>query len=297
MEVKHFKLVKAVHEEGNLTKAAEKLYLTQSALSHQLKEIESDLGVKLFNRINKRLVFTEAGNKMLISARIILDEIEKTEKEIKSYSTGDSGTIRLTTECYTSYNWLPKALTIFNKKYPNVEIRIEANSTHFPYEALLEGKIDLGIVSETPPSSKIKITPLFNDELYLLVNKRNRLFEKKFIRAIDLADQTLITYSIDDSDLTIFTKLLNPAGIRPQKVLKIQLTEAIIEMVKSHLGVTAIAGWAVKNYIKNHNNLKIIPIGKKGLKRTWSVATLCDQAYQPYYYHFIEIMKGISPLK
>ena len=91
MEVKHLRLIKAVADKGSLTKAMETLYLSQSALSHQLKELETQLGAKLFHRVNKKLMLTGAGKIVLDSADRVLKEIERTERAVKQYVGGDEG--------------------------------------------------------------------------------------------------------------------------------------------------------------------------------------------------------------
>ena len=273
MEIRHLKLVEAISKQGSLTRAANELYLTQSALSHQLKEIESQLGTPLFKRINKKMIFTEAGNKVLKSARVILNEIENTKKEIKSLAEGEAGIIRITTECYTSYHWLPRAMSTFSKKFPNVEISIEADATRRPIPALFEGKIDIGIVSSNSTDPNVKYIPLFDDELFLVVHRKNPLAENDIVAPKDLRSATLLSYTTRDGELDIFTKFLNPAGIRPKKVLKIQLTEAIIEMVKANIGVAVLAGWAIKPSLKC-KDIKVLRFKGGKLNRTWYAAML-----------------------
>ncbi len=95
MEIKHLKLIETVSEEGSLTKAVDKLFLTQSALSHQLKEMETQLGTQVFHRVNKKLVLTGAGKIVLKSAKKILKEIDDIQLEIKKYISGETGNIRL----------------------------------------------------------------------------------------------------------------------------------------------------------------------------------------------------------
>jgi len=294
VEIRHLKLVEAISKMGSLTKAANELYLTQSALSHQLKEIENQLGTQLFKRINKKMVFTEAGSKVLKSARIILNEIQNTEKEIRSLAEGETGIIRITTECYTSYHWLPKAMSIFNKKFPNIEISIEADATKRPIPALFEGKIDIGIVSNKSVEQTISYVPLFKDKLYLLVNKNNPLSTKRFIIPDDLKTETLLSYTIKDDEMDIFTRFLNPVGIKPQKVLKIQLTEAIIEMVKANVGVAVMAGWTIKPSLRS-KELKVMNFKGSKLNRTWYAAVLKNQDIPQYYEEFIYALKSVSP--
>jgi len=101
MEIRHLKLVKTVAEEGNLTSAGKKLFLSQSALSHQLREIEDKFGTPIFQRVNKKMVLTQVGNRILRTADTILCELEKVENDVRSVVSGDAGILRISTECYT----------------------------------------------------------------------------------------------------------------------------------------------------------------------------------------------------
>src|SRR6185436_4554686 len=105
LEVRHLQLVAAVADTGSLTRAGDRLHLTQSALSHQLRDIESRLGAALFLRVGERLVLTPAGERLLATARDVLDRLDRTEQDIHQMGKALAGMLRLTTECYTCYHW------------------------------------------------------------------------------------------------------------------------------------------------------------------------------------------------
>src|SRR5467141_3305459 len=147
LEVRHLQLVAAVADVGSLTRAGDCLHLTQSALSHQLRDIESRLGTALFLRVGKRLVLTPAGERVLASARAILERLRQTEHDIREMGRDRAGILRITTECYTCYHWLPPLLLHYRRKFPRVEVRIDVEATRRPIEVLLAGKLDLAIIS------------------------------------------------------------------------------------------------------------------------------------------------------
>src|SRR5450755_3560250 len=165
LEIRHLRLVSTVAEQGSLTRAGERLHLTQSALSHQLLDIEERLGTPLFLRVKKRMVLTQAGQRILTTASRVLGDIERAEEEVRDLALDRAGTIRLTTECYTCYHWLPPLLKEFQARYPRVEVRIEADATSRPFEALLDRQLDVAIVSSTPRNHRLEFYPLFEDEL------------------------------------------------------------------------------------------------------------------------------------
>src|SRR5215213_1979984 len=118
LEIRHLKLIKAIAREGSVTKAGNRLHLTQSALSHQLRDAEQKLGARLFTRLNKRMLLTPAGERLLVSADNVLEEI------IRQIALSREGVLRLSTQCYTCYHWLPSMLKLFQQKFPRVDVQI-----------------------------------------------------------------------------------------------------------------------------------------------------------------------------
>lgn len=292
MEARHLKLVEAVSEEGTLTKAGERLFLTQSALSHQLKELESELKTPLFNRVNKRLILNESGRIVLESARKILCEIEYAQKELQKRMNGGCGEIRLTTECYTCYHWLPRVMKSFNREFPQIDVDIFPEYTRKPIGGLLDGKVDLVITSDNSDHPGVAYRELFRDELVAVVPKGHSWSNKPYVVAKDFTDETVIIYQGPIETVEFFRSTLMPAGVTPKKVLEIELTEATVEMIKAGYGVKVMATWAIKPYLANHE-IEIIPITKKGLYRTWFMAYLKDKTWYSYYDQFIAQLVSI----
>src|SRR6266540_3786574 len=183
MEIKHLRLIKAIVEEGSITKAIDKLHLTQSALSYQLKEAEQQLGAKIFLRVNKKMVLTRAGEKIYETALEVLEKLSSTEQHIKKLIYGETGEIRLSTECYSGYHWLPSVMKQFQLLYPNIELKIIVEATHYPLQKLLAGALDVAIISDPVKDDHIKYFELFQDEMVAIVSQNHGWAEKKFVTA------------------------------------------------------------------------------------------------------------------
>lgn len=298
MEVRHLKLISEVAKKGSLTKAMSTLYLSQSALSHQLKEIESSLGATLFHRVNKKLVLTGAGKILLESAEKILKEIEDVELAVRKYAGGDYGTVRILMECYTCYHWLPTIMVEFNKEFPNVEIEIFPETTSDALAHVLEGKIDLAVVSsdvdcegiDFTKHPQLKANELFTDELYVLTHSNHPWTKKKHVLPKDFANENVIIHSYPVETVGLFRKLLIPEGIKPKKVIPIQITEAAVEMVKAGMGVRAMPLWMAKPYLKDPK-LHGLPLTRKGVFRKWYAVTLDKPDIPQYISNFIHHMR------
>jgi LysR family transcriptional regulator, regulator for metE and metH len=288
LEVRHLKLVQAIADEGGVTKAGSRLHLTQSALSHQLKEVEERLGAPLFLRVNKRMVLTPAGERLLASAGHVLAELERTEEDIKRIAASRRGVIRLSTECYTCYHWLPEMMRAFGDKFPEIEVKIEVEATRRPLGALLEGKLDLAVVSSRPRDRRLTLRPLFRDELVVVLSPEHRLASRPFITAEDFAGEVFITHTPAEEN-SVLQQFLKPAGVAPRHFSQVQLTEAIIEMVKAGLGVSVLARWAAAGAISS-GALRALPLTRKGFHRWWGAAMIRTKSPPDYLSEFVDLL-------
>jgi LysR family transcriptional regulator for metE and metH len=290
VEIRHLKLIKAIAEEGTITKAIDKLHLTQSALSHQLREAEDQLGTKIFNRQAKKMVLTKAGEKLYETAVEVLEKLSKAEVQIKKMVFGESGEIKLSAECYTSYHWLPSVMKQFHYLYPNVELQMVMSATHYPLQKLISGELDLAITSDPVKDTKIQYIELFQDEMVAVVPSGHSWTEKKFVKPEDFATENLIIHSLPLETVTVHQFFLKPAGVSPKKIIPVPLTEAAIEMVKAEMGVVVMARWSLKNYLQD-GSLRTVKVGKSGLKRTHYIAFLKKKKNPDYVHHFVEFIQ------
>jgi LysR family transcriptional regulator for metE and metH len=288
LEIRHLKLIAAIAETGSMTRAGNCLHLTQSALSHQLRDAEEQLGAALFKRGNRRMTLTPAGERLLQAARAVIAELECAQKEIKECGRADHGLIRLSTECYTVYHWLPPRLKLFQHKFPAVDFQLVIEATDSPFEALLEGKLDLAIVCDPIRNRKIRYTPLFEDEVVIIVPPEHRLAGKRFVAPEEFAVENLILFPPKE-DSTMLNRFLAPAGISPRKIQEVTLTDVIIEMVRGGLGVAALAKWAVLPQLDS-GALVGLSLTEQGFRRTWSAAQLREAKTPAYVEEFIRVL-------
>ena len=280
LETRHLRLVVAIADFGSLTRAGNQLHLTQSALSHQLTDLESQLGVKLFERLGKRMEPTLAGERLIERARIVLQQLREMEHEVKQIASGREALLRIATECYTCYHWLPPVLKAFGERFPKVEIQIVPSATARPVRALLAGKIDLCILLQRPRDRRVDCTPLFDDEMVAVMAPTHPLASRAYVEAADFAHEHLLNYSPPDESY-LFQQLLTPAGVMPRQFSQMQLTEAIVELVKSGLGIAALARWAVEPHVRA-GTLRAIPITAAGMPRRWYSATRAARSKPPH---------------
>jgi LysR family transcriptional regulator for metE and metH len=293
LEVRHLQLVAAVADTGSLTRAGDRLHLTQSALSHQLRGIESRLDAALFRRVGKRLVLTPAGERLQVSAKDILERLAQTEEDIRRMGKEHAGVLRLTTECYTCYHWLPPLLMRYRRRFPRVEVRIDVEATGRPIEMLLAGKIDLAIVSSPVTDRRLASRKVFDDELVVIAARHHRFAQQPHVRLSELRDETLFIYPPREES-RVLQEVLLPAGISPARIEEVQLTEAITELVKAGLGVAVLAWWAVQPLV-DAGAIVARPLTARGLHREWRAAMPKDLARADYVVEFIDLLEKHAP--
>jgi len=289
LELRHLRLVVELAETGSATRAAERLHVTQSAVSHQLREIEARLGTPLFLRLGKRMRPTPAGERLLASAPTLLAEVRRVEEDVRRFATDGSGTIRVCAQCQTGYHWLPPLLQAFESRYPHVDVRIAVENTMRPIEALLEGKLDLAIVTQQVDDRRLQVRPLFVDDHAVIVAPSHPLAMRPYVTPAELARETLALYSSSVEDSFTVRHVLRPAGLQPARVLFVQLTEAILEMVKARLVVSVLPTWSIRPALRA-GAVVAVPLTRRGVTRQWSAATIAGQDDPPYLAHFIDLL-------
>ncbi|MEW9898339.1 LysR family transcriptional regulator [Chitinivorax sp. PXF-14] len=264
LELRHLRTLAAISESGSLSRAAERLYLTQSAISHQIKALETHYGVELFERKSQPLKLSLAGQGLLQLAETVLPQVAAAERDLARLSEGQAGQLRIAVECHTCFDWLMPAMDRFREAWPEVELDIVSGFHADPVGLLLTDRADVAVVSERDNAEQgVAYRPLFGYEIVALLAKRHVLTARPSLVAQDFADQTLITYPVPDDMLDLIRQVLRPAGINPKRRTS-ELTAAILQLVASQRGIAALPAWAVQGYV-DRGYVATRPIGEGGL--------------------------------
>lgn len=267
MEIKFLRLVKTISEEGSIASSSEKLFLTQSALSHQLRELERQLGFKVFYRSRNNWELTEEGKELYQIACNVIDSIEKGFQTIKEIRKGSAGKIKLSTECYSFYQSLPSFIQKMAILYPEIEVDLILEATHQPISKILLNEIDIAIVTTKPIDERLTSIEIYEDEILALIHQENSLNELEYLEASHFSNNHLIIHSFPLETVSVYQHFLKPNQINPQKISAIPLTEVALEMVKANMGISCLPKWALKSFNLS-SEISLKRIGKNGLKRT-----------------------------
>ncbi|MCY4744332.1 LysR family transcriptional regulator [Pelomonas sp. UHG3] len=295
LELRHLRTLAALREAGNLSRAAQVLNLTQSALSHQLKALEAHYGTELFARKSQPLVFGVAGQRLLALADLVLPQVDAAEADMRRLVAGSAGQLRIAVECHTCFDWLMPAMDAFRERWPEVELDIVSGFHTDPVGLLHQDRAELAIVSDVDAGEAgVVVHPLFSFEIVALLRKGHALLARPWLAAADFAAETLITYPVPDDMLDLVRQVLQPAGINPPRRTS-ELTVAILQLVASGRGVAALPLWAVEGYLAR-GYVARQRIGAQGLTgRLYAVSTAALAA-KPFLADFVRIMRETSRL-
>ncbi|MCU0239634.1 MAG: LysR family transcriptional regulator [Pyrinomonadaceae bacterium] len=279
MEIWQLKTFKVIAETLNFTKASEKLNLTQSAVSHQIKALESELGEPLFIRTKKGVILTNAGKIMLESANRILAEADELRDKIQGISKIVSGRVRVAAATQALVYFFAPIFKGFMKTHENIELVFRTTvSTEQTVEDILNGVADVGFASLPIYSPNLQVVELFDDELFLVVGKKHHLAEKREVTFEELNAEKWILFERGASIRRTTDNFFKDLGIVPEMSLESNDAYFIKMLIENGLGVSLLPLWAVRDEV-NHEKLAIVKIANREIKR--SVAMVSLKGFKP----------------
>ena len=244
MDFPSLKAFVAVAECRSFSHAAERLFMTQPAVSKRVAALEEDLGIALFDRLGRNIQLTEAGNKFLVSARRILDDITVSREEVHSLSTTVSGRLRLATSHHIGIHRLPPVLKSFTQAHNNVELDLLFMDSELACEEVARGNIELAVVTLPDQVPSILRTQLVWPDPLSIVCARDHplamLVADGPIRASQLVVHNAVLPARGTVTRDILLKALKPFGVNVETSLETNYLETIKMMVSVGLGWSAL---------------------------------------------------------
>ena len=289
LDSRHLRLIAEVAQTESVTRAADRLNVTQSAVSHQLREIEEQLGTPIFIRSGRRMLPTQAGRLIVDAAGEVLATIDRVEAQIEQLARHAAGELRVCTHCYTGYSWLPSLVEGLRRRYPSFVLQVVPEYTMDPIAALLDARLDVAIMNDESDDRRLRHRELFDDEHVAVVPVSHPWAARKFVTPDDIAREPLYLFSRSLENSFIVRKVLRPAGLTPSNATYLQLPEGIIEMVRAGMGATVLPKWSISHALAA-GGIKAVRITPSGVFRKWYAVTLADVAPTPVMEEFIRLL-------
>ena len=252
--------------------------MTQSALSHRLREAERRLDVALFFRDGRRLRPTEAGERLALTARRLLSELAAAE----AAAMGRKGTARLSVVrvgqgLYSAAGWFPAFVARAAERSAGLRPILSADASDDPLKSLLTGDIDLAIVPGESEAMGIDRRPVFRDQLVAVLPRGHALADKPYLEAADFAGESFLAYGYRPLPGFEYERLMRPAGIYPGEVLRAGPPEVVAGLVERGFGVSVLSRWMLRPFLKR-GKLVMRRLTQGGLPLTWYAAVRGDAA-------------------
>lgn len=289
----HLQIVREVARHGTLTEAARALHLSQSALSHSMRKLETALEVELWVKDGRTLRFTQAGELLVQVAREVLPRLSAAESTLKEYSEGRRGLLRMGMECHPCYEWLLRSVRPFLEAWRTVDLDVRQRFQFGGIDALRTFEIDALVTPDPIDDDAFVFTPVLDYEQMLVVSSSHALAGSLYALPQDLATEHLITYPVPRERLDIYTHFLLPAGVYPRTEQSIETTEIIMHLVAANRGVSAIPGWLATEYAATLP-LSLLRLGEQGVAKQLYIGVRAQDAGIRYIADFIERSASID---
>lgn len=267
LDRQHLSILREVDRLGSLTAAAERLNVSQSALSHTIRKLEERYGVAMWEKDGRNLRLTAAGRYIVALAQRVLPQIERAETVLSDYRYGQRGSLKIGMECHPCHQWLMGVTKPYLMEWPDVDLELTTSFAFGGVAALTGYEIDILITPDPIEMPGIHYLPVFDYELVLAVPANHSLATKSHAEPADLLDETLFTYPVPPERLDVFTQFLVPANCRPRHHRNVETTEMMLQLVAAGRGVSAIPSWLVRREAEALG-VRPVRIGQSGVQKS-----------------------------
>jgi len=257
MELRHLRYFVALTETLSFTRAAQRVHVTQSTLSHQIRQLEEEVGQPLFDRIGKKVVTTEAGELFLAFAARALKEVDQGIAILKPGGGGLSGVVRIGATHTFNIGLIPECVALFLARHPTVQARVEELAAEQIGARLHSGELDIGIAYRPNAPTDLRFEPLYNEEMVLVVSELHPLAGRKRIRMVELHQQRLVLLPAYFATRTLLDECFKASGAEPVVVAEMSTVAPMLGLVqRTQIGAIV----AINAVPAGMSGLQVIPI-------------------------------------
>ncbi|MFC3165802.1 LysR family transcriptional regulator [Ciceribacter thiooxidans] len=293
LDRQHLSILREVNRRGSVTAAAEKLNVSQSALSHTIAKFEERHGVKIWMKTGRGLRLTQTGEYLLSVAERVLPQMEHAERVLNDFSLGRRGALRVGMECHPCQRWLTRMATPYLTRWPDVDFDVRTAFRFDGVAALLGYEIDLLITPDPVEMPELQFTPVFDYELVLMVHEAHSLAGKGKVQPQDLLDEELITVPVTLERLDIYTQFLVPAHCRPRQHRTAETVDLMLQLVSAGRGVTVLPDWLLKEDAAGMP-IRALSLGDAGIQKSINLGVRRGEETISYIDGFLELAREMG---
>lgn len=294
LDRQHLTIIREVSRAGSVTAAAERMNLSQSAISHAISKLEKRHQVSIWRKTGRSLQLTQAGKYLLELADRLVPELDYAERVLADISRGRRGAMRIGMECHPCEKWLMRVTGPYLAEWPDVELEIRTAFRFDGVAALQAHEIDLLITPDPVTLPDLQFHPVFDYELRLAVRNDHLLASRSFIEPADLMAEDLLTVPVEIERLDIYTRFLVPAAYRPRRRVTLESTDLMLQLVAANRGVSVLPDWLLEESAAGLP-IRTVRIGVTGLHKSINVGMRRSDVETDYLLGFLEVARRVGP--
>jgi LysR family cyn operon transcriptional activator len=287
MELRHLRYFDAVAETLNFTRAAERLHVTQSTLSHQIKQLEEELGMPLFDRSGKVVRMTEAGEILRSHMTPALEQIDLGLQALRAPGGAITGSVRLGTTPSFNTQMVPQCVATLLKSYPSIQVTVEELAAGQILKRLRSGHLDMAVSYPPGEGTDLWFEPLYNEELQLVVAATHPLARRRRVRMVELHNVRMVMLPAQFLTRKLLDDCFAAAGAKPLIAAQLNSVAPMIELIRR----TDLAGIIAESAVAQSAELRVIPLEDPTPIRTPGMLWPKGATRSPVLKHFAEIIR------
>jgi DNA-binding transcriptional LysR family regulator len=291
MEVRSLEVFLSVAKHLNFTRAGEEVNLSQPSVSVRIRQLETELGVKLFEQLGKRVTLTEAGSLLIPHAHRVIGAIEDATHAIDELQGLERGSLRIGASTTPGMYLIPKTIANFKTRYPKIEIQLGIRDTRQVEDGVARNEFDFGFVGGHLAGDEVDAQPWLTDQLVLVVAPGHALGRKKSVKLEDLRKEKFILREPGSATRATITSHLQRSNLTVEPIMEMENPESVKKAVQSGLGIAFISLFAVETELKAKSLVAVVVRGID-IRRELKIVHRKDKHLSRAARTFIEMARG-----
>jgi LysR family transcriptional regulator, cyn operon transcriptional activator len=290
MELRHLRYFVALADCLSFTRAAERVHVTQSTLSHQIRQLEEELGHPMFDRVGKRVMLTEAGETFLGYASKALREVDHGLSDLMRAADQLTGEVRIGATGTFNIGFVPECLSLFLKRNPTAKVTVHELAADTIAQKLIDGALDVGIAYQPPDPTRLWFEPLYTEELVLVVSPRHPFAQRKRVRMVELHRHSLVLLPHDFTTRAMLDECFRSCGAEPVIAAEMNTIAPMIGLVAR----TQLAAIVSSHAVQPRDEVRVIPIESPTPVRTPGLLWKRDAKQSPAVRSFAACIRKLA---
>ena len=250
MDVRDLEVFLSVARHLNFTRAGEEVHLSQPSVSVRMRQLEHDLGAKLFDHLGKKVALTEAGELLIPYATRVIAAMDDARHAIDELRGLERGALRIGASTTPGMYLIPRTIAQFKKRYPKIDVHLAVKGTRQIEEGVIRNEFDFGFVGGHLSGDEVDVLPWITDEIILIVPLDHPLAGKRGVTAQDLAGEKFILREQGSATRAVVATHLRRLHVDAEAVMEIENPESVKKAVQNGLGIAFISGFAAATDLK-----------------------------------------------